>query len=256
MQTRPSMVFIFEIFQLHGPLINYAGRPMDDAGGFVRRHILERFRKKDASSTPIVPGNGQAMRRRPASAMRAQRNGATTPVHRTGTGAPSSPSRSRQPTGGANSSGFAAILGRTPSSAGDEKRGTSGLPPLRMTTLQRGASESTLPNNNNNANNELGRQGSDRSLSGDDYDDNDDIDDDDDNGDNDGTPLIRRKLRKDQVVGWGAFPMCYSNFDIVQGRLKVPIMRGEVDHHIDKYEGIQHKVAKHSVIDVVANMDC
>ncbi|RHY35132.1 hypothetical protein DYB32_000356 [Aphanomyces invadans] len=40
---------------------------------------------------------------------------------------------------------------------------------------------------------------------------------------------------KDCVVAWGVLPVCNADFDVVAGRFKVPMMRGDVDHTISKF---------------------
>jgi hypothetical protein len=47
----------------------------------------------------------------------------------------------------------------------------------------------------------------------------------------------------DHVVAWGAFPLCYSNFDIITGRYKLPLLRGELDLRLDKYETLERTIA-------------
>jgi hypothetical protein len=60
--------------------------------------------------------------------------------------------------------------------------------------------------------------------------------------------VIDESLKRDQVVGWGVFPMCHINFDVVQGKYKAPILRGELDRALDKYAGIEQRMAD--------NLDC
>ncbi|XP_013405388.1 uncharacterized protein LOC106170172 [Lingula anatina] len=47
----------------------------------------------------------------------------------------------------------------------------------------------------------------------------------------------------DRVVGWGAFPICDGNFDIIEGKYKCPLLRGEMDTLIDKHEKIEELMA-------------
>jgi hypothetical protein len=43
---------------------------------------------------------------------------------------------------------------------------------------------------------------------------------------------------KDQIVGWGVLPICNPRFRIVQGRFKLPLLKGEPTPLIDKYRQI------------------
>ncbi|ETV88563.1 hypothetical protein H257_00125 [Aphanomyces astaci] len=45
---------------------------------------------------------------------------------------------------------------------------------------------------------------------------------------------------KDAVVGWGVLPVCNADFDVLAGRFKVPLIRGDVDHTITKFHEIEH----------------
>ncbi|ETW09206.1 hypothetical protein, variant [Aphanomyces invadans] len=45
---------------------------------------------------------------------------------------------------------------------------------------------------------------------------------------------------KDCVVAWGVLPVCNADFDVVAGRFKVPMMRGDVDHTISKFHEMEH----------------
>uniref|UniRef100_H2XRF8 Uncharacterized protein n=1 Tax=Ciona intestinalis TaxID=7719 RepID=H2XRF8_CIOIN len=47
----------------------------------------------------------------------------------------------------------------------------------------------------------------------------------------------------DRVVAWGAFPICDSNFAIVQGHYKLPMLRGHMDYRITKHETIEKLIA-------------
>lgn len=44
---------------------------------------------------------------------------------------------------------------------------------------------------------------------------------------------------RDQIVGWGALPMCNPRFRIVQGRYKIPLLKGEPTPLIDKFMQIE-----------------
>ncbi|CAH3160843.1 unnamed protein product [Porites lobata] len=47
----------------------------------------------------------------------------------------------------------------------------------------------------------------------------------------------------DRVVGWGCFPICDGEFNIVDGKYKAPFLRGDMDPHIDKHEKIEELMA-------------
>ena len=51
--------------------------------------------------------------------------------------------------------------------------------------------------------------------------------------------LGNRKSPIDQVVGWGVLPVCNPSFKVVQGRFRIPLLRGEMDTTIDKYSDIE-----------------
>eukprot|EP01135_Chromosphaera_perkinsii_P003239 Nk52_evm14s239 gene=Nk52_evmTU14s239 len=55
--------------------------------------------------------------------------------------------------------------------------------------------------------------------------------------------LRGRAYPVDQVVGWGVFPMADAAFDIVQGKFKVPLLRGEIDDSIDKHSDLENVVS-------------
>jgi hypothetical protein len=42
----------------------------------------------------------------------------------------------------------------------------------------------------------------------------------------------------DEVVGWGAWPLVNKDFLVVEGKFKVPLMKGEVNPRLDTYESI------------------
>lgn len=48
----------------------------------------------------------------------------------------------------------------------------------------------------------------------------------------------------DRVVGWGCFPICDGEFNIVDGKYKAPFLRGDMDPHIDKHEKIEELMAE------------
>ncbi|KAK7091940.1 uncharacterized protein [Littorina saxatilis] len=47
----------------------------------------------------------------------------------------------------------------------------------------------------------------------------------------------------DRVVAWGVFPICDGQFDIVEGKYKVPMLRGPMDTNIDKHEKLEELMA-------------
>ncbi len=49
--------------------------------------------------------------------------------------------------------------------------------------------------------------------------------------------------KTDRVVAWGAFPMCDPSFDVVKGYFKVPLLRGEYDPTIDRFEEMERRIA-------------
>lgn len=46
----------------------------------------------------------------------------------------------------------------------------------------------------------------------------------------------------DRVVAWTALPACDRDFQVVWGRFKLPLMRGEVDLAVDKYRTLEAKI--------------
>ncbi|XP_071854026.1 uncharacterized protein [Apostichopus japonicus] len=50
-------------------------------------------------------------------------------------------------------------------------------------------------------------------------------------------------LPVDKVVSWGVFPICDGQFDVLQGRYKTPMLRGEFDPRIEKHEVIEKLMA-------------
>nr|XP_002734565.1 PREDICTED: uncharacterized protein LOC100373469 [Saccoglossus kowalevskii] len=56
--------------------------------------------------------------------------------------------------------------------------------------------------------------------------------------------LLRGSLLPvDKVVGWGVFPICDAQFNIIDGKYKVPFLRGEMDPRIEKHETIEKLIA-------------
>ncbi|KAM4705019.1 uncharacterized protein WCC33_009853 [Rhinophrynus dorsalis] len=46
----------------------------------------------------------------------------------------------------------------------------------------------------------------------------------------------------DRVVGWGVFPLCNNNFNILEGRFKCPFLRGHYDTRIDRFSKIEQLI--------------
>jgi hypothetical protein len=42
-------------------------------------------------------------------------------------------------------------------------------------------------------------------------------------------------------VGWGTFPLVNGNFNINEGKFKIPMIHGKVDYDIDAFTMIEHK---------------
>lgn len=53
-----------------------------------------------------------------------------------------------------------------------------------------------------------------------------------------------RNNKLDRVVAWGVMPMITANFDIIKGKFKIPLLRGEYDRSIDKYSTIESRISK------------
>ncbi|XP_074656241.1 uncharacterized protein LOC141909627 [Tubulanus polymorphus] len=47
----------------------------------------------------------------------------------------------------------------------------------------------------------------------------------------------------DHIVGWGCFPICDANFEVIEGKYKVPLLRGPMDYRIDKHEIVERLVS-------------
>ncbi|XP_041361349.1 uncharacterized protein LOC121377431 [Gigantopelta aegis] len=50
-------------------------------------------------------------------------------------------------------------------------------------------------------------------------------------------------VHTDRVVGWGCFPICDGQFDIIEGKCRCPFLRGEMDANIDKHDKIEELMA-------------
>nr|XP_020818691.1 uncharacterized protein LOC110192007 [Phascolarctos cinereus] len=46
----------------------------------------------------------------------------------------------------------------------------------------------------------------------------------------------------DRVVGWGVFPFCDNNFDIVEGKFKCPLLRGHYDQKLEHFRKIEELI--------------
>ncbi|KAG8133311.1 hypothetical protein E2320_011111, partial [Naja naja] len=46
-----------------------------------------------------------------------------------------------------------------------------------------------------------------------------------------------------RVVGWGVFPLCNNNLDIVDGKFKCPLLRGHYDSRIDRFQKIEKLIS-------------
>ena len=46
-----------------------------------------------------------------------------------------------------------------------------------------------------------------------------------------------------QVVGWGSFPICDAEFNILEGKFRTPMLRGDLDSGIDKFETVEKLMA-------------
>ncbi|KAL4218371.1 Orofacial cleft 1 candidate [Mactra antiquata] len=47
----------------------------------------------------------------------------------------------------------------------------------------------------------------------------------------------------DRVVGWGCFPICDAGFEVIEGKYRVPFLRGEMDPGIEKHETIERLIS-------------
>ncbi|XP_064652604.1 uncharacterized protein LOC135503146 [Lineus longissimus] len=56
--------------------------------------------------------------------------------------------------------------------------------------------------------------------------------------------LMRGKVvPTDRVVGWSCFPISDANFEVIEGKYKVPLLRGPMDQQIDKHERLEELMA-------------
>ncbi|VDI72896.1 Hypothetical predicted protein [Mytilus galloprovincialis] len=50
-------------------------------------------------------------------------------------------------------------------------------------------------------------------------------------------------VAKDRVVAWGSFPICDGQFDVIEGKYRCPMLRGEMDPILDKHDKIEELMA-------------
>ncbi|XP_067936655.1 uncharacterized protein [Watersipora subatra] len=50
-------------------------------------------------------------------------------------------------------------------------------------------------------------------------------------------------LNRDRVVAWGCFPICDGTFEVVEGKYKAPMLRGEMDMKLEKHSQIEEIIA-------------
>lgn len=53
--------------------------------------------------------------------------------------------------------------------------------------------------------------------------------------------LDQESSSKDEVVAWGAFPLINTDFDVNEGKFKLPMLFGKVDYSIDKFKELEGK---------------
>lgn len=51
-------------------------------------------------------------------------------------------------------------------------------------------------------------------------------------------------IEKDYVVGWGVFPIVNSEFQVNEGKFKVPLLFGSVTSSLDKFSKIEQLIVK------------
>lgn len=56
--------------------------------------------------------------------------------------------------------------------------------------------------------------------------------------------LESETIPKDYTVGWGAFPVMNSDFNINEGKFKVPLLFGNVNPNLDRFELIEGEMRK------------
>jgi len=65
--------------------------------------------------------------------------------------------------------------------------------------------------------------------------------------------LRNRRVKHDQTIAWGMFPLIDFSFDYNVGRFKIPMLRGDIDMNKDKYGDIE-KLYKSNVDEWVCNL--
>jgi hypothetical protein len=56
--------------------------------------------------------------------------------------------------------------------------------------------------------------------------------------------LESEQIEKDYVVGWGVFPLLNSDFQLNEGKFKVPLLFGAVQPNIDKFVKIEKEMQR------------
>ena len=51
--------------------------------------------------------------------------------------------------------------------------------------------------------------------------------------------LRSRQVTYDKCVAYGMFPLMNSDFQMVEGKFKVPLIRGEIDLSVDRYSDLE-----------------
>lgn len=51
--------------------------------------------------------------------------------------------------------------------------------------------------------------------------------------------LRSRQVTYDKCVAFGMFPLMNSDFEMVEGKFKVPLIRGEIDLSVDRYSDLE-----------------
>ncbi|XP_063309131.1 uncharacterized protein LOC134609385 [Pelobates fuscus] len=54
--------------------------------------------------------------------------------------------------------------------------------------------------------------------------------------------LHGKEIYIDRAVGWGVFPLCDNNFNLIEGKFKCPILRGHNDSRIDRFNKIEELI--------------
>lgn len=51
--------------------------------------------------------------------------------------------------------------------------------------------------------------------------------------------LSSQTSNKDTILAWGAMPLVNGDFTLNQGKFKVPLLNGELDHQTNKFKDIE-----------------